>query len=181
MEGATSGGAEVQKSDEFRDFVMSRRTRLLQTAWLLTGDWHLAEDLVQTALLRALPHWPRISDENPDAYVRRALYTVHASWWRRRWRGEVPMAIPPDLPVKSDDYEAVEQRRVMVTALRTLPPRQRAVLVLRYFEDLSERETALALGCTVGTVKSQTAKALAALRAQGVTLPSDVRDEVPHD
>lgn len=171
----------MSESEEFRDFVMSRRARLLQSAWLLTGDWHLAEDLVQTALLRTLPHWRRIAAENPDAYVRRALYTVHASWWRRRWRRELPTETPPEVPTTHDVYAEVDLRRVVVAALRRLTPRQRAVLVLRFFEDLSERETALALGCSVGTVKSQTAKALAALRAQGLALPSGTRNEVSHD
>lgn len=171
----------MQESDEFRDFVVSRRARLLQTAWLLTGDWHLAEDLVQTALLKTFPHWRRIAADNPDAYVRRALYSVHASWWRRRWRGEVPTAALPDAPSVHDDFGEVDQRRVMIAALRTLPHRQRAVLVLRYFEDLSEGDTAHALGCAVGTVKSQTARALAALRSQGLLVAAAVTDEVAHD
>lgn len=154
---------------EFQAFVLARRRALLRTAWLLTGDWHTAEDLVQTALMRCYPQWPRIASDNPDAYIRKAIVNVHASSWRRRWHGERPTADLPDHP-GSDVYDAADSRRLLVAAIRRLPPRQRAVVVLRYYEDLSEAETAAALGCSVGTVKSQAAKALASLRAGGVEL-----------
>jgi RNA polymerase sigma-70 factor (sigma-E family) len=153
----------------FQDFVVARRRALLRTAWLLTGDWHTAEDLVQTALMRCYPHWQRIASDNPDAYVRKAIVNAHASSWRRRWHGERPTADLPDRP-GSDEYGAADARRLLITALRRLPARQRAVVVLRYYEDLSEAETAAALGCSLGTVKSQAAKALASLRARGIEL-----------
>jgi RNA polymerase sigma-70 factor (sigma-E family) len=154
---------------EFHDFVLARRRALLRTAWLLTGDWHAAEDLVQTALMRCYPHWRRIATDNPDGYVRRAIATAHISARRRKWWGERPIATPPD-GTANDEYETADSRHVLVAALRRLPARQRATVVLRFYEDLTEAETAAALGCSVGTVKSQTAKALAALRANGVLL-----------
>ncbi|MGN6474298.1 MAG: SigE family RNA polymerase sigma factor [Mycobacteriales bacterium] len=166
----------------FQEFVLARRRALLRTAWLLTGDWHAAEDLVQTALMRCYPHWRRIAD-NPDAYVRKAITNAHASSWRRSWRGERPTAELPEL-AGSDEYDVADSRRMLVAALGRLPARQRAAVVLRFYEDLSESDTAAALGCTVGTVKSQTAKALASLRANGVELSgADQRAdlEVSHD
>jgi RNA polymerase sigma-70 factor (sigma-E family) len=157
---------------EFQDFVLARRRSLLRTAWLLTGDWHTAEDLVQTALVRCYPHWKRVAADNPDAYVRRAIINVHASSWRRRWRGEIPTATVADSATQTDQYADADERRILIAALQALPPRQRATVVLRFFDDLTETDTAMALGCSVGTVKSQTAKALAALRANGVLIDS---------
>ncbi|HVY10614.1 MAG TPA: SigE family RNA polymerase sigma factor [Mycobacteriales bacterium] len=154
---------------EFQDFVLARRRALLRTAWLLTGDWYAAEDLVQTALMRCYPHWRRISQDNPDAYVRKAIANAHTSLWRRRWRGEQPAAELPER-AGADAYDVADSRRTLIAALNRLPARQRAAVVLRFYEDLSEAETATALGCSVGTVKSQTSKALAALRANGVLL-----------
>ena len=171
----------MREPEDFRDFVLSRRGRLLKTGWLLTGDWHAAEDLVQTALLKTYPHWQRVAADNPDAYVRRVLYTVYASWWRRRWRGEVSTAELPDRPFPGDAFASADDRRLVLDALRELPPRQRATIVLRYFDDLSERDTAAVLGCSVGTVKSQTAKALAQLRRHGVALQATTNDEVNHE
>lgn len=167
----------------FQEFVLARRRALLRTAWLLTGDWHAAEDLVQTALMRCYPHWRRIAGDNPDAYVRKAITNAHASAWRRRWHGERPAAELPDRP-GVDEYDAADSRRVLLAALGRLPTRQRAVVVLRYYEDLTESETAAALGCSVGTVKSQAAKALVTLRANGIALTGaeDRADhEVSHD
>jgi RNA polymerase sigma-70 factor (sigma-E family) len=167
---------------EFQDFVLARRRALLRTAWLLTGDWHAAEDLVQTALMRCYPHWRRIAAGNPDAYVRKAIANAHASSWRRRWHGEHPTAQLPD-QADTDEYDAADSRRLLVSALGRLPARQRAVVVLRFYEDLSESDTAAALSCSVGTVKSQTAKALASLRANGVELAGENEQdgEVSHD
>jgi len=141
-------------------YVAHRRRALLRAAWLLTGDWHLAEDLVQTALAKAYLAWGRVHD--PDPYVRRVLMTTYVTWWRRRWRGEHPTGELPDRPAPADDADL---RHQVVAALRDLPRRQRAVVVLRYFEDLTEVETATALGCSVGTVKSQHARAMARLRS----------------
>lgn len=169
------------EAEEFRDFVRDRRRSLLQTAWMLTGDWHTAEDLVQAALARCYPHWSRVSAGSPEAYVRRTIVNLHASWWRRRWRGEVPTAHPSQVAASGDEYGAVDQRDALVTALRHLGPRQRATVVLRYYLDLSEAETAAALGCSIGTVKSQTAKALATLRSSGALLDVDGQSEARDD
>jgi RNA polymerase sigma-70 factor (sigma-E family) len=152
---------DADSEQAFAAYVVARRRALLRSAWLLTGDWHLAEDLVQTALAKAYLAWRRM--DAPDAYVRRVLMTTYVTWWRRRWNGEQPTADLPDTAVAhGDDYDV---RHQVYDVLRTLPRRQRAVVVLRYFEDLTEAETAAALGCSVGTVKSQNARAMARLRA----------------
>jgi RNA polymerase sigma-70 factor (sigma-E family) len=148
----------------FEEFAAACGPRLLRSAWLLTGDRHLAEDLLQTALARTWPKWQQIAEEQPEAYVRRVMVNVHASWWRRAWRGEVPHSDLPDAPAALDRYGEVDSERELAALLRQLPKRQRAVVVLRYLEDLSVEETAAALGCSTGTVKSQAAKALRTLR-----------------
>ena len=152
----------MQSSDDFREFVVGRQRDLLRTAWLLTGDWGTAEDLVQTALVRAWPHWRRVGGDGADAYVRRIMVNKSLDWRRRRWHGEVPTEVLPE--TSEPDDAGVELKHVLLVAIRTLPPRQRTAVVLRYFDDLSEVATAAAMGCSVGTVKSQTAKALTALR-----------------
>lgn len=146
--------------ESFSDFVTSRGSALWRSAWLLTGDTALAEDLLQTALARSWPHFDRV--DSFEAYVRRTLYTTYASWWRRRWRHEIPMATPPD-DVASNGHDAALSEDVR-RALATLSPRQRAVIVLRYFEDRTEPETARTLGCSVGSVKAHHSRALARLR-----------------
>ncbi len=147
----------------FEHFVAARSAGLLRTAYLLTQDNQLAEDLLQTSLAKAWRSWGRI-ESHPEAYVRKILVNTYATWWRRKWNGEHPTESLP---------EAVDARRVaddtsttfdVRDALARLPKRQRAVVVLRFFEDLSEAETARLLECSVGTVKSQTSKALAKLR-----------------
>jgi RNA polymerase sigma-70 factor (sigma-E family) len=150
----------------FEQFVAARGQRLLRVAWLLTGDAHLAEDLLQTVLARVWPKWQRLADESPEAYVRKALVHTYASWWRRRWRGEVPHAELPDRAAPSDPFADVDLEQTLASAIRALPVRQRAVVVLRYFEDLSVAETAEVLGCSEGTVKSQASKALHSLRGR---------------
>jgi RNA polymerase sigma-70 factor (sigma-E family) len=147
----------------FEEFVAACGPRLLRVAWLLTADAHLAEDLLQTVLARIWPKWQRIAAGEPEAYARRALINTHASWWRRRWRGEVPHGELPDV-VAADPHESLGLEQALAEAVRRLPLRQRAVVVLRYFEDLSVEDTAEALGCTTGTVKSQASKALRTLR-----------------
>ena len=147
---------------EFDDFVASRSQALLRTAYLLTGDHALAEDLLQTALAKSWFAWGRISGP-PEPYVRRVIATTYATWWRRRWRSEYPSVELPEA-AGPDRTAGVDERDVLWRALGALPRRQRAVVVLRYYEDLSEAETAAALGVSRGTVKSQAAKALAALR-----------------
>jgi RNA polymerase sigma-70 factor (sigma-E family) len=140
--------------------VEVRYAELLRTAYLLTGSPHAAEDLVQTCLLRAIGRWDRIAD--PLAYLRRAMINERVGRWRRL-RRELLRADPPDLAVP-DATVPVAERAAVLAALRGLPARMRAVLVLRYWEDLSEAETADLLGCSVGTVKSQASRGLAKLR-----------------
>jgi RNA polymerase sigma-70 factor (sigma-E family) len=149
-------------ADSFADFVVTRSPRLLRTAFLLTHDWATAEDLLQTSLAKAWSAWRRMEGD-PEPYVRRIMVNTYASWWQRRWRGEHPTSELPESIV--DGHEAgVDARDEVWRALGRLPRRQRAVLVLRYFEDLPESEIAEILGVTAGTVKSQAAKALAKLR-----------------
>ena len=145
----------------FHDFVVSRVAALSRTAYLLTGDFHLAEDLVQTALFKTAKAWHRIQGD-PEAYVRRILYTQNVSWWRsRRNIGERSLESYDDRAAAAGDHEL---RMSLDGALGQLTPKQRTVLVLRYYEDLTEVETARVLGIGVGTVKSQSRQALARLR-----------------
>ena len=164
---STGPEAAVDHAPTFEDYVNARATDLLKTAWLLTGDHQRAEDLVQTALSKTWPHWDHIresADGAYDAYVRRVMLTTYIAWWRRRWTGESPTAQLPERPANGDGEEAAVQRHDLMTALARLPRGQRAVLVLRYFEDLTEAQTADTLGTSIGTVKSQTARGLATLR-----------------
>jgi RNA polymerase sigma-70 factor (sigma-E family) len=161
-------------SDEraaFDEFARGRMRELLRFAHVLTGDADRAADLVQDALERTLMAWPRIErKDDPEGYVRRAIVNRHVSVWRRL-RRERLVAETPDRPY--DD--AAGHDGDLWAALATLPPRQRAVLVLRYYEDMSEAACAAVMGCTVGTVKSQTWKALARLRAQVSTDQEGIR------
>lgn len=136
--------------------------RLLRMAFLLTRDMGHAEDLLQTALARAWRAWNRVEGD-PEPYVRRIIVTVHATWWRRRWRGEEPTGELPDRPGESPQ-DAVGEREWLWHALGRLPRKQRTVLVLRFYEDLTEAQVAGLLNCSVGTVKSQASKALTKLR-----------------
>lgn len=148
----------------FDEFVAARSTALLRTAYLLTRDRGLAEDLLQTSLAKAWFSWGGI-EGRPEAYVRKILVNTYATWWRRRWNGEEPSDELPESGVeRSGESARVDDRADLWHALGQLPKRQRAVVVLRYYEDLSEAETAELLGCSVGTVKSQASKALAKLR-----------------
>ena len=153
---------------DFTDFVATRSNQLIRLAYVLTGDQHTAEDLLQNALAKAAAHWARIHTA-PEAYVRRFMYREQVSWLRRRARRpETPMAQVPELPA-GEQAVSVEARLALRDALLALPPRRRAVLVLRYLEDLSESQVAEILGCSVGTVRSQNHKAVAQLR---LALPS---------
>ena len=157
-----AGGRVAPRGPDFEDFVAARAGALQRTAYLLTRDHALAEDLVQTSLAKAWVAWERI-ETSPEAYVRQVMVHVFSSWWRRKWNGEVATE---ELPVRAvqQDGVGVEGRHDLWDALGRLPRRQRAVVVLRYFEDLTEAQTAEALACSVGTVKSQTSKAMAKLR-----------------
>ena len=148
---------------DFEAFVLARRDALLRTAYLLTGDHHDAEDLVQSSLIKVVPKWTRIKDR-PEPYVRRVLARESVNRWRgRRWRelttDVLPEAMHNDSPDSTDSIALLQD-------LRRLSPRQRAVLVLRYFDDLTEADTAAALGISVGSVKSHASDALARLRRQ---------------
>jgi len=151
-------------ADDFRDFVRIRYGDLLRTAYLLTGSSHAAEDLVQSALLRSMRRWEHIDE--PMAYLRRAMVNQQVNLWRRISSHEVLSAVLPEgrTAVRPDQTEAVAQRDELLKALGKLPVRMRAVLVLRYWEDLSETETAQILGCAPGTIKSQASRGLARLR-----------------
>jgi RNA polymerase sigma-70 factor (sigma-E family) len=156
----------------FEEFVTARSSTLLRTSYLLTRDWALAEDLLQTALARAWLAWERIEGV-PEPYVRKIIVNSYASWWRRRWNGEEPHCEVPDArPAGRDPHGQVDDRDALWQALGRLPKRQRAVLVLRYFEDLPEADVAELLGCTVGTVKSQANRAIAKLRLDSSLGPS---------
>lgn len=152
--------------DGFAEFVAARSGALLRAAWLLTGEQAAAEDLLQTALAEVWPRWGRISSgQSPEAYVRRVLLSTFLSGRRRRWRGEVPSASLPEAPDGADLAGRAGARDAVRRALARLSPQQRAVVVLRYLEDLSVEETARTLGCSTGTVKVQAGRALAVLRA----------------
>jgi RNA polymerase sigma-70 factor (sigma-E family) len=149
----------VATPDGFAEFVGSRQAALLRTAYLLTGQAQDAEDLVQTTLIKVVPQWRRIRD-NPEPYVRRVLVNENVSRWRRRrWREHATGVLPEVLVHEPDATELVAVR----DALRSLPPRQRAVLVLRYYEGLSEAEIAATLGISAGSVKTHAHRGLATL------------------
>jgi RNA polymerase sigma-70 factor (sigma-E family) len=143
----------------FTAWAAARRSALVRSAFLLTGDAGRAEDLVQQALMKVAARWERLVDGNPDAYARTIIYRDHVSWWRRR-REQTAL---PELEVVATTVD-VDQSLVMEQALARLTHKQRAVLVLRFYEDLSEAETATTLGVSSGTVKSQTSAALQKLR-----------------
>ena len=149
--------------EQFTEFVHASWPALYRTAYLLLGDHAEAEDLVQSALAKTYASWHRVRDLNAaTGYARTTLVNTAASWFRRRsWRNERPSASLPD---RAHDHDLTD-RTLLVDALAQLPPRQRAAIVLRYYEDLSVAQTAVALGCSEGTVKSQTSDALTRLRA----------------
>jgi RNA polymerase sigma-70 factor (sigma-E family) len=164
-------------------FVLTRTPALLRAAYLLTGDQATAEDLVQAALVKVAPRWSRvIAGGDPEAYVRTILYREHVSAWRRHRGREVLTddGTLPDARVSGPtDADIVVQRVSLAALLDQLPRRQRAVVVLRYYEDLSETAAALVLGCSVGTIRSQTAKALARLRVLAPVLEDSIVGRPP--
>lgn len=148
---------------EFTAFVHLQQRGLLRMAWLLTGDWPAAEDLVQSALTTAYQRWAQVAAaEVPHLYVRRMIVNAFLSSRRRRWHGEIPTSHLPDLSAPSADLEL---RTTLLRALDHLPARQRAVIALRYLDDLTEAQCALALGCSLGAVKAHAHKAMRTLRA----------------
>lgn len=164
--GVTMAGRSRTRDAEFSAYMTARQPSLLRTAYLLTGDRHQAEDLVQTSLAKLYLAWDRVHDrESVDAYVRRILVNENNSTWRRAWkRREVATDRVPDVAAR-DEYDE-GRSAALWDVVQTLPRKARAVVVLRYYEELTEAETADALGISVGTVKSQASRALATLRAR---------------
>ncbi|MEZ0096060.1 SigE family RNA polymerase sigma factor [Streptacidiphilus sp. EB129] len=150
---------------EFSTFVVNRGRYLHRLAELLTGDPHRASDLVQSALERAYPRWQRIQADDPTAYVRRIIVNGHRSWWHRRLNRELPAEPAPDRAAPGDLAEGHAQRSVVLGALRQLTARERSVIALRFYGDLSESEIAAELEIAPGTVKSTVHRALGKLRA----------------
>ncbi|MFE9442659.1 SigE family RNA polymerase sigma factor [Streptomyces sp. NPDC006602] len=156
---------QAEQEAQFQEFVQARWSRLVRTAYLLTGDVHHAEDLTQTALAKAYRSWRRVSrSDSPEAYVRRMLVTCNSDRFRKRRVAESLTAAPPEVAGRDESVSRVDERGVLLGALAALPPKQRAVIVMRYWEDLPEAEVAEMLGCSPGTVKSQASKGLAKLR-----------------
>ena len=154
----------TDRDADFTAYLQARQGSLLRTAYLLSGDRHQAEDLVQTAFAKLYLAWDRVRDrESVDAYVRRILVNEHNSLWRRAWkRNERPTEVLPEAATV-DEYDDGTSSELWAS-VQTLPRKARAVLVLRYYEQLTEAETAEVLGISIGTVKSQTSRALATLR-----------------
>jgi RNA polymerase sigma-70 factor (sigma-E family) len=152
-----------ERDEAFTEYVVARRAHLRRTAYLICGDWHAAEDLVQLALTKLYAAWPRVSRrEAVEAYARRIIVRAHVDERRRPWRRETPGVDGFD---QATDRVDVEGRDALVRALGTLPLQQRRAVVLRHWYGLSVRETANDLGCSDGTVKSHTARGMAALRS----------------
>ncbi|BEP11693.1 SigE family RNA polymerase sigma factor [Acidothermaceae bacterium B102] len=150
----------------FDDFVSARSASLLRSAYVLTGGQHSAEDLVQTTLLRCLPRWGQISDH--ERYVRRTLLTTYLGWRRRRqWSAESPTGSIAEPPDAHDAYAQIDQRNDLLSALKQLAPRQRAIVAMRYLEDWDDAEIAATLGIAQSTVRSQAMRALETLRHFG--------------
>ena len=150
----------------FVEFASAVRGQLRRTAYLMCGDWDQASDHVQEGLIRVYVAWPRLTRAGREhAYARKAVVSAFLDHARRRSSSEVPSDTHPDVASSQDVAETVAVRDALVAALAALPSRQRACVVLRYFDDLSVADTATVLGCSEGTVKSQTSKALASLRS----------------
>jgi RNA polymerase sigma-70 factor (sigma-E family) len=163
------------EEDRFTDFVRAHSASLFRTAYLLTGDHQRAEDLLQSTLVRVYQRWARIETmERPVAYARKVLVSQSASWWRRRSSHESPLQLR-DEPEWGSGVESFAEHERVWEAVLTLPPRQRAVMVLRYYEDLSEAEIAETLGMAPGTVKSHAHQATR--RLSGLLAEPSVQSE----
>ncbi|WP_328668779.1 SigE family RNA polymerase sigma factor [Streptomyces sp. NBC_00328] len=163
------GDRKQARDEEFQSFVVGRWPRLMRTAFLLTGEQHAAEDLVQTTLEQVYVAWRRVgAADEPDAYVRRVMINAHARKHRRKLKEFLApkddSGLNREVPDSGDPIARADDRGALITALAQLPPRQRQAVVLRYWEDLSESRTAEAMGCSVGAVKSNAAKGIAKLR-----------------
>ena len=165
----------------FAEFVAARSGALHRAAYLMVGERQLAQDLLQEALTKTYVAWPTLRDPgNAEAYTRRVITTTAISWYRRRSWQERPTDTVPDTST-GDRTDDVARREWVWTALQALPPRQRAAIVLRYYEDLTEAQTAAALGCAVGTVKSQVHAGLASLRKTLDSHGGEHLELLPHD
>lgn len=177
--GATVGtqDRDADRDAEFAAYMAARQASLLRTAYLLTGDQHTAEDLVQTAFAKLYLSWDKVQRrELVDGYVRRILVNENNSLWRRAWkRRETSTDTVPDRQAVTDTHDD-GVKAALWEFVQSLPRKQRAVVVLRFYEDLSEAEVADILGISVGTVKSQSSRALAALRSRVHTQPLLARD-----
>lgn len=160
------GRVDAAAEREFLEFMAVRQGRLFRVALLLAGDHQRAEDLLQTTLVKLAQNWPRVRRaQHPDAYVRRVMYHEQISWWRRRAAQPVETdEPPPDRAAPGDLADRAALRLSVAAALRELPVRQRTALVLRFFEDLPERDVAAIMHCGVGTVRTHIARALSRLR-----------------
>jgi RNA polymerase sigma-70 factor (sigma-E family) len=166
----------MDAASEFSDFMHGRWAQLVRLGYGLTGDLQLAEDLAQTAFARAYASWGRVRRaDDPDAYLRKIVVNANRSRFRKLRVAEVLTASVPDLPGPADHADQRSQRDALVTALMQLPYGQRAVVVLRYWLDLTETQAADVLGCSVGNVKSQAARALAKLRADSALVEGGLR------
>jgi len=161
-----NGGGRVddEARRRFGQFVEERTPVLIRVAYLLTGDQHAAEDLLQSALTKTAARWRTLRHEDPERYVRTVMYREQVSVWRRRGRHREVATDPLPDPEVADRSGHTDLRLSMRAELLRLPPAQRAVLVLRFFEDLSESQVAEILGCSVGTVRSRTHRAVSRLR-----------------
>ncbi|MEV8536549.1 SigE family RNA polymerase sigma factor [Streptomyces sp. NPDC051211] len=168
------GGRKQAMDEEFQGFMTSRWPRLMRTAYLLTGEQYAAEDLVQSSMEKVYAAWRRVRQaDDPDAYVRRVVTNTHARRFRRRLREDLappggdgsPLGELAHRPDRGDRMAQADDRAALLRGLAELPLRQRQAVVLRYWEDLSETQTAEAMGCSVGAVKSNAAKGIAKLRA----------------
>lgn len=163
-----------------QEFVRARGPALSRFAYLLTGSHDRAQDLVQAALVKVVPRWSKIADGDPEAYLRRVIYNERTSIWRRRRYTETALEGVPEPVDPTDGAHHTELRLVLQRALAQLHPRQRAAVVLRFYEDLTEAQTAEVMGISVGTVKSQTHRALRRLReiAPDLRVFTELREEV---
>ncbi|MFG2885855.1 SigE family RNA polymerase sigma factor [Streptomyces sp. NPDC048297] len=164
------GDRKNARDEEFQSFMVGRWPRLMRTAFLLTGEQHAAEDLVQSTLEQAFVAWRRVgAADDPEAYVRRVMINLHARKHRRRLKEFLAprddSGMVHEVAGTGDPIAQADDRGALLTALAQLPARQREAVVLRYWEDLTETQAAEAMGCSVGTVKSNTAKGIAKLRA----------------
>jgi RNA polymerase sigma-70 factor (sigma-E family) len=165
--GASGGPASADPLEDFEAYVRASERKHKRLAFLLTGDLHAAEDLLQAAYAKLYPRWDKVrAYDAPDAYLRKVMVSLRTSWWRRHRNREWTTDQLPELGGAADHAAAVVESQALLVALRELPERQRAAVVLRHWCDLSEADTAAIMNCSLGTVKSNTSKGLAQLRTR---------------